>query len=362
MQAVLHSALSSVFRRKARGERGQVLMMAALMLPVLLGMSAMAIDVGRYADNRTSLQHAADSIALAASRDLPSESAATATAATWAAKNGIDTSKMTVIITGVSSSNPNPRVEVQINETHNFAFMQVLGIDSKPVGARAVAIKTTPGGAGMLKPWMVLESVKNAASPGDLITLKYDSNNPQNGNFGAIRIDGSGSSLYEDTIINGSTSVICAKLHAAPCIETSPICDNQSVCQSETGNKIGPTRTGVDYLMNATSGTCDSFGEAFSGGAGGKYNLNPQCNPWTDGGKASKRVIIIPVIDQLCNGNCDVTVMEFALFYLEGYDSGKCSGNECEIKGRFVNADVTVNATAGIYDPDSSMHFTRMVE
>lgn len=363
MQAVLHSAVSILSRRKApRRERGQVLMMAALMLPVLLGMTAMAVDVGRYADNRTSLQHAADSIALAAARDLPNSSAANAAALSWAAKNGIDTSKMTVTVTGVTATNKNPKVEVQINETHNFAFMPVLGIKNKGVGARAVAIKTSPGGTATLKPWMITEAAKASATPGALVTLKYDANDPTTGNFGAIRIDGSGSSTYLDSIEDGSSQLICAKLTSNGCTDTSSECDSQSVCQTETGNKVGATRSGVDYLMNNTSAACDTFAEAFSGGGAAKYTLNPQCNPWLDGGEGSKRVIIVPIVDALCNGSCGVTVMEFALFYLEGYQSGKCSGNICEIQGRFVNADVNIESLAGLYDPNSSVHFTRMIE
>jgi hypothetical protein len=57
-----------------------------------------------------------------------------------------------------------------------------------------------------------------------------------------------------------------------------------------------------------------------------------------------------------------VTIKGFALVYLEGYDSGKCSGNSCEINARFVKAEVTTNAFAAAYDPDSGVHFVRLTE
>ena len=49
-----------------RGERGQAIIIVALLLPVLLGMAGMAVDIGSYASERRTLQNAADSIALAA--------------------------------------------------------------------------------------------------------------------------------------------------------------------------------------------------------------------------------------------------------------------------------------------------------
>jgi hypothetical protein len=117
---------------------------------------------------------------------------------------------------------------------------------------------------------------------------------------------------------------------------------------------------------------CDTFALAFgSPDAQGKYHLDPDCNPWTDGpGKCtsdsdicSRRVIIIPVVDTFGSGASDpAEIQRFALVYLEGYDSGKCQGNNCEIKGRFVKADITTEALAGTYDAAALIHFVRLSE
>ena len=142
---------------------------------------------------------------------------------------------------------------------------------------------------------------------------------------------------------------------------------------AETGNVIGKTRDGVDFRMNNTMPECDTFEEVFTApdSVTGISNLNPDCNPWLDGpGKCtsatdscSRRVIIIPVIDSFGNGASDPgTIQRFALLFLEGYDSGKCQGNQCEIKGRFVMADINTNALAGTYDPEAPIHFTRLDE
>ena len=57
-----------------------------------------------------------------------------------------------------------------------------------------------------------------------------------------------------------------------------------------------------------------------------------------------------------------VTIQRFALVFLEGYQSGKCSGNSCEIQARFVNADITTGAFAGAYEPTSLIHFVKLTE
>jgi hypothetical protein len=77
----------------------------------------------------------------------------------------------------------------------------------------------------------------------------------------------------------------------------------------------------------------------------------------------SRRVIVIPVIDQFGNGSSDpVTIQKFALVFMEGYDDGMCSGNSCEIKARFVNADLTTGALAGDYNPNASVQFTKLIQ
>ena len=64
------------FFKRSVTEGGQVIVLAAVALPVLLGMVGMGLDLGSYASERRSLQNAADSIALAAAQGLPDESAA----------------------------------------------------------------------------------------------------------------------------------------------------------------------------------------------------------------------------------------------------------------------------------------------
>lgn len=362
-------------------ERGQVIMLAAATFPVLLGMTGMAVDVGTFYSERRHLQNSADSIALAAAQKLPDATAARLAGEEFASENGIALGDVTITIN--TAVNP-PTARASINRNHDFAFVKVLGVDSKTVGAKATASKVSFGGGAGIVPWTITQATQDAATLGSVVVMKYDATGGNTGNFGAIRIDGPGANVYNDSVKYGSDSFACAVsapnctpgacpgIYPTTCSENSPTCDGPD-CTPQTGNLIGPTRTGVDFRMNNTSTTCDTFAEAFSppDPVTGKSVINPNCNPWTDGpGKCatdtsicSRRVIIIPVVDDFGNGASNpATIQRFALIFLEGYDSGKCQGNNCEIKGRFVKVDINARALAGTYDPQALVHFSKLTE
>ena len=59
--------------------------------------------------------------------------------------------------------------------------------------------------------------------------------------------------------------------------------------------------------------------------------------------------------------NVEYSSMTFALFFLEGYGGGGCTGNDCEIVGRFVKVNQNVGLLAGTYDEQSYNKFVRLV-
>ncbi len=376
--------MRNMFRRR---EQGQVIMFVAVIAPLLLGMTGMAIDIGGYAGHKRQLQNASDSIALAAAQGLcnttcSDTTVATANANAWAVKNNIKPSDLTLTFFGGSTA---PAVRATVKGTHTFAFMRVLGVSSKGIGASAAAEKVSFGGGAGIVPWSVTQATVDAVGSGGSMVMKYDATGGNIGNFGAIRIDGPGASVYRDSVMYGSQDFACAVtapnctvgacatgIYPAPCAENSPTCVGPE-CTPQTGNLIGPTATGVDFRMNNTSAACNTFDAAFSSLGAGKYHLNADCNPWTSGPGActsnaigflcSRRVIVIPVVDSFGSGaSTPTTIQRFALVYLEGYDAGKCTGNNCEIKGRFVQADVNPRTLAGAYDPKALIQFAKLTE
>jgi Flp pilus assembly protein TadG len=365
-------------RRLLANERGQVLVLIVGMLPIVIGMAGMAIDLGQFAAARRDMQKAADSIALAAAQDLPDTNAATTSGQQWATKYSLGGGEYTLTVTGGTVA---PNAKVVISRSHSFTFMRFVGVSSRSVGAQATAVKASFGGSNGIVPWSVTQATVDASASGALVTLKYDATGGNIGNFGAIRIDGPGANVYNTSASYGSTSFACAAsapncttgacpgIYPKTCAENAPECDGPD-CTPQTGNLIGPTRTAVDFRMNNTSQACDTFAEAFgTPDASGKYHLATACNPWIDGpGKCqtnasicSRRVMVIPVVSDFGNGASDpATILRFALVYLEGYQAGKCQGNNCDIDAHFVNADVDSRAIAGAYDAQAMVHFVRL--
>jgi len=358
-------------------ESGQVMLLFVLLIPILAGMTGMSVDLGSYAGDRRKLQNAADSIALAAAQQLPDAASAQTIATSYANKNNIDPSRVTVTVTG---GNVAPKVSVSITRPHNFAFLRMLGVTSTNVSAKAAAVKVSFGGSSGIVPWAVTQATVDGAGS-NAVTMKYDATGQNTGNFGAMRIDGAGAATYTTDVTYGSNSFVCAitaphcvagacpGAYPTVCAETAPSCDGPE-CTPETGNMVGPTRNGVDYRMTHTSSTCDSLDDAFPKGTDGARHLAPACNPWTTGPGAcatttsmcSRRVIIIPVVDTFGNGaSTPTTIQRFALLFLKGYE-GTCTGNSCDIDAWFVKADITTNALAGSYDPTAMIHFVKLSE
>lgn len=348
--------LRTLIHRLHRSERGQVFFFVVALIGVLGGMAAVAVDLGSYTADRRDLQNAADAIALAAAQDLPDQTDTLAAANEWAIKNSIDLSDATVTVIPQSlPSEPNPRVLVEVERDHEFTFGRLIGIDSKEVGASASAVRTSPGGGDGLMPWSVLEPAKDLADPGDPVVLKYDALNVENGNFGALRLDGNGANVYKTTIKYGSDSSYCA--------DGVPDCDDPSVVQTQPGNMTGPTRQGTDYRIGHTEEGCNEWDDVVVENGDGTHGLVPECNPFgPNGNPDSLRVVVVPVIESLCNGACTVTITEFALFFLEGYGDGGCGGNDCEITGRFIRSNTNIGALMGVFDPDTFSHFVRLVQ
>ena len=342
--------------KRFNGQRGQMLVVGVMFMGVIAGSAAIAVDTGSYLSHRRSLQNAADAIALASSQGLPATGDALSLAHEWAELNGIDPEEMNITFTQqILPGEVNPKVTVELTVGHSLTFMSVLGMDAAEIQVTAAAVRTSPGGSDGLMPWSVLEEAKDLANPGEPVVLKYDSENVQNGNFGALRIDGNGANVYRNTIKFGSENGLCA--------DGVPDCDDPSIVQTEPGNMTGPTRQATHYRINNTTAACDTWGETVVVNPDGSHSIRPECNPFTAGGNEdSLRLIIVPVIESLCNGTCYVTVVEFALFYLDGYGDGGCSGNDCEIEGRFIRSDTNYGALMGVYDADTFSHFVRLVK
>ncbi len=342
--------------RAIRSERGQGLVVAAIALFVVAGFAALAVDVGQAMHERRELQKAADASALAGASELrTSDCGVVPIAEEWAEKNGIDVGTELGSVEVSSTYVSNDTVTVEVERDVPYIFARVLDFDSQTLHATATAQIGSPAAMAGLAPFGVLE---DAIDYSGSTPLKYDAQNQSHGNFGGLALDGNGASVYRNTIKYGSETSVCA--------QGQPGCTDPTI-ETEPGNMTGPTRQGIEYLIDPaqTGSACDEFHEVFvpddSTPDPNDYTLTDRCNPFQPNPPSdSHRVIVTPVIDHLCNGRCDVTVLYFAMFFVEDLDS--CTGNDCEIHGRFAKASVDVGGLIGAYDEDSAFSFIRLVE
>ncbi len=138
--------------RERDGRRGQLLPIFALMLVVLTGVSALAVDVGYWRYQQRLEQSAADSAAIAGADELNYTAAAdwSTAAKNEAAANGFtDDGGVSVSVTpanpptlGAYSGNAQA-VQVVVSEKQPALFGATLGFGAQWVSARAVAVLLT---------------------------------------------------------------------------------------------------------------------------------------------------------------------------------------------------------------------------
>ena len=133
--------------RRARAEAGQVLIIVAVMLPVLIGFMGLVIDLGSLYHHKRRMQTAADAGALAGAherlrgRTVEIENSALEEAGDNDFSHGIDGVDVTVSHPPVSGYYINDPifVEVIIRQSAPTHFMRIFGWQEVPIDSRAVA-------------------------------------------------------------------------------------------------------------------------------------------------------------------------------------------------------------------------------
>ena len=355
-----------------RKERGQTLLIFVLAIAVLLGFTAMAIDVGLFFEDRRHFQNSADAMALAGVAELPLNPAgATTKAQEWAANNDVDPSEIKTVqvrTTGVA----NDTLYVELEGDFGWIFGRVVGQTTSKVGAKAAArIGSLVGGHNMM-PWGLLrgdtnclDAVTGAAIFGATCQVKVGADSGLTGWRGALDYDGGGggSNEYRDNILDGEVDrLYCIQGDPAPnCVSSYTIVD------SLTGNKVGPTGQGIEDRW-ATGAQCDSngngiddFNEVFTptGQVSPAYTVSCPDSPW---------LIIIPIITYESVPVQTVTIRGWTLAYLSSYacvGGNNCAGGKGHWEVSIEIADAAYSQSAGFlgnFDPTSGVFIRRLIE
>lgn len=193
--------LKRLKRLAGQGEEGQSLVLLAFALIVVLGATAMSVDVGRAYWAKTQVQAAVDAAALAGAAGLPNTTTAGAQADTyWELNNNfLQSQGSNVTLTKSYSLSSTKEITVTGSADINTWFARVLGIDSWHVSASATA------------EFQQVDAMLVLDRSGSMC---YDSHGPNGNYYGLIRlVDGnlsnSGSTQMPDT--SGNRQIQVAK-------------------------------------------------------------------------------------------------------------------------------------------------------
>ena len=395
-------------RKRILGERrGSVTVLVAIMLIALIGIAALAIDIGRMMAAKQRAQMVCDAAVLAGAQYLTGEQSSTGVdtssglpssgdgfaakaakyvalanndaAPDWATKTVGGSPGITISFppypasTGTVQADNGTSVPVKLGEAIRaqavvnvpMTFGRILDLTSTNVQAEATAIvgvqTQTPTPVTVTVsalPWAVADTtIWNTDTPrtpriqmGAQVSLKiYSSGDPEgfigSGNFLAVAIGSDqGGNDYRDRIAN--TTPITFNLNQGIDLATEP------------GNMVGPTTQGLEArLGNDIYPYPSANSTAYS-------NWLNSYDPATGKRAATKRVGIVPIIADPggdLNGREDLTLTGFAGIFVEGLET-VTEGNKTynRLVARFVGGIYTANGVTWI-DPGTAPPYSTTV-
>lgn len=331
-----------------RGEQGQTIVLIVVFMFVLLGMCAMAIDVGIWYQDKRAVQATADAAALAGASVLP---VGWATAQTTASNEFTANKKTgdTATYTNASTLTSNDSVKVTVSRTQPSFFAKLLGKNNITISASAVAtVKsiTTMASNFDVMPWAVMQQDYTLGGAYPIYT-----DNTHNANNGAVSLPyqngpncptPNGANPYRDEISGA--------------LDACSITVGQNI-DVKSGNNTGPTAQGLNTRIT----TWKPFNQIVQ-----LISLNT----YTVKDATSKQLVLVPVVTNLQGGttwpngsSAQIKVVGFAWFVIESCgpvaSPSYCANNDGgQVNGRFVNLQDTDPANGlGGYTPGSNTDY-----
>lgn len=300
-----------------KDEKGVVLVIFAILLPVLLGSVAIAVDLGIHYANKVKLDNIAQAAALAAVQELPGDLyAAEQKANEYITLNSIDDVNIEIQVSQSDKS-----VEVKIWRDTDYYFGKILGFETRRISsiakAKAFGVTGLKGAAPLGVPFQnfvygQLYQLKCGAPP------EYGP-----GNFGVLKLNGNGANAYEDNLKYGHDGVI-------------KIGD---IIETESGNISIPTNRAISYRFAQDS------------------RVPPNTINYYD--RDAPQIIYVPVIEPYQmqeNKMIKVKVIGFAAFFIASIPG---NGNDSVIEGYFI--ETVYKGTGSEEQTDYGLRTTKLV-
>jgi hypothetical protein len=304
-----------------RHSRGQVGVIYAAVLPVLICAMALGTDVAVMYCNWVQMQKAADAGALAGANYLPFDtSTAKSTATTFAESDGIKAAE----ITGTVVSADNLSITVNLSRTVPYYMARALGLVSSVVSVSGTAgiQQNGAGGRGLMPIALNCPNADcSSYEAGTTYQMKQSQVGP--GNWAALALGGSGASVYRQNIMTGYTG---------------PMASSE---WTETGNIVGPTGQGISDRI--TKGVeVDPSIAAGSAPAGPAPSYDP-------------RLVVVPFINfgapgTKGNGKTLVPIVGYAQMWLLGTSNNNNTVDAVYL-GPVSNSGSTTISSFGLFTP-----------
>lgn len=282
--------------KSLNNQKGTSMILFVLSLAVIVASASLAVDIGAVAVEKAELSAAVDAASLAGAQELISNSGNTSNVVNaYIAKNSEPLKQLDILINSTERT-----LEVKGSKTVDHYFARVFGKNTMDIFASAKAKIETIGSLKGARPLAVEDRIFEY---GELYTLKEGAGDGTSGNYAAIALGGTGSSIYRDNLLYGYSGTINAG----------------DLIQTETGNMSGTTETSINHLINGCT-------------------HSPKCT-YQYYNKNCSRIIFIPIVNTLdVNGRKHVKVLGFGTFFLEGITN---HGGKADVTGRFITYSMT---------------------
>jgi Flp pilus assembly protein TadG len=296
-----------------RTHRGQTLVLITIFMTALLGMAAMAVDVGSWYQDRRHLQNDADAAALAGAANIP---LGTATSTATASFNKNKLTNETVVVTMPAADT----VTVKTTYVAPTFFAKLFGKSSATINATATAkIAANAVAQHHVSPYVVTVASYNNG----LGTTLF--NCDANGNCGTVDLptaaNNTGGSC-SGPVYSGISQNVQAALG-----------DTNDIGQMVVGGCLSPKPGATQNSATVATTLPGSFNQDLQSVNNGQYQVVHQS--WDDAQGLPPRLIYAPIVDTFSQGTSGPWyITGFAWFYMTGTTG---NGSSLQITGQYVS-------------------------
>jgi Flp pilus assembly protein TadG len=289
----------------------------------LLGMCALAIDVGTWYQDKRHLSADADAAALAGAAAIPTNSAIAAATANFT-KNRLSPNEQVTVTTPAFDT-----VTVKTTYSAPTFFSKIFGKTSTTITATATArIRANGVAQHHVSPYVVTVQTYNNGQ--GTVLFSCDAS----GNCGTVDLpmaDNTSGGSCSGNVYSGITGNV-----------QGAITDTLDIGKLVVGGCLSPKTGNAQPSANAVNNLPGSFNQDLQYlGAAGQYQVSPQS--WDDTQGLPPRLIYVPIVQSFAQGtNANMTILFFAWFYITGATG---SGQGLHINGQYVSLSLPASST-----------------